>query len=130
MVVFLNPSFMGQEMSKQIVHGEGFKPCGHRGDKWVVFRTQTGKEVGSELKVVEGLSGGSESGGCVLQAVEIFRDARASFLGSGELIVKSHGAGSRLRGEGPIESCPEVLGGFATEDMRQELVGDGRHEHA
>lgn len=66
----------------------------------------------------------------MLEAVKIIRNAGASFLGSGQLVMKRHGTGSRFGGEGPIKSLPEVLGGFATKDVRQEFIRDGGHEHA
>jgi hypothetical protein len=128
--VLLNSSFMSKEVAEEVVHGERLKPGRDRGDKGVVFGTQTDKEVRGELVIVEWLVGSSKGGGNLLDPLEIVGNGRVSLLGSGELVMKAHGTSTSCGGKILAESSPELLGSAATEYLGKKIIGDGGHEHA
>lgn len=83
LVVLLEPHLMGEQMSKKFIHGEGFNPCSHGGDKWIIFWTQSSKEIGGEFVVIQRLVGGSKGGREELEPLKIIGDGGVAFLGCG-----------------------------------------------
>jgi hypothetical protein len=71
LMMFCNPGFVGEEMPKQCINRKGLHTSGYRSDKWVIFWTQTTKEIGGELSITDLLSGSGKSGGGILDLVII-----------------------------------------------------------
>jgi hypothetical protein len=71
LVTFGNSRFMGKKMQEQSINGERLHTSGDRGHKWVIFRTQTAKEIGSEFLVADEMTSNSKSGDHMLDLVII-----------------------------------------------------------
>jgi hypothetical protein len=90
---------VGEQMAKEIIHGERLDPGGHGGDERVIFWTQTSKKIRDEFEVIQRLTGGGKSSGDMFEPLEIIGDGGRSFLCGGELVVQVHGPGSDGGGE-------------------------------
>jgi hypothetical protein len=94
-----------------------------RGHKWVIFGVKTLEEKRDALKVIERLSGGSESVAKSLDGLEVFCNGAATFLYCGKLKIYLHGSSTGLRCKHGKQSGPESCRGDAANCMNH--VGFG-----